>query len=111
MEVGILRHNRATVLEGEVPYSFVGSRLEIDIPNMKGFGKISGEFRYKTRRKIVVKQKLHAAGRVVASLRSRSAANFRHARMSSRVRSGKSLRISSPLMPEARYSSTIIARW
>ncbi len=40
------------------------------------------------------------------SLRSRSAANASHARMSSRFRSGKSARISPSDMPDARNSST-----
>ena len=40
------------------------------------------------------------------NLRSRSAAKAGHARMSSRVRSGKSWRIWSSVMPEARYSRT-----
>ena len=43
-------------------------------------------------------------GGIVVSFRSRSAAKARQARMSSLVRSGKSLRISFSVMPEARYS-------
>ncbi len=62
MEVGALRHNRAVVLKGEVPHSLVGRRLEVDIPNMKDSGKISGQLEYESWRKIVVEQKLHAAG-------------------------------------------------
>jgi len=51
-----------------------------------------------------IKKKFHATD---ADRRfSLSAAKVRHARMSSRVSSGKSFKISSAVMPEARYSST-----
>lgn len=55
--------------------------------------------------KVLIKQQLHAAG-VVKSFFSRSAANAKHARMSSAVRSGKSETISSVDIPPAKYSST-----
>src|SRR5438128_215422 len=51
---------------------------------------------------ISVQQQLHAGA--MNSFRSRSAAKARQARISSRVNSEKSLRISSSLMPPARYS-------
>src|SRR5216684_1312250 len=53
----------------------------------------------------MVKEELHGSMADI-SLRSRSAAKARQARMSSCVRSGKSSRISCSDMPEARYSST-----
>ncbi|ULA65720.1 MAG: hypothetical protein LZF86_240113 [Nitrospira sp.] len=56
-------------------------------------------------RKVLIEEQLHRGGRET-SFRSRSAANSRQARISSCVRSGKSRRISSSLMPEARYSNT-----
>src|SRR6266404_6750577 len=56
-------------------------------------------------RQVLIKEQLHAAGTVM-SLRSRSAAKVIHALKSSRVRSGKSLRISSSVISEARYSRT-----
>jgi hypothetical protein len=54
---------------------------------------------------VLVEQKLH---RLVpdTNLLSRSAAKARHARISSFSSSGKSLRIFSSDIPEARYSST-----
>jgi hypothetical protein len=55
-------------------------------------------------RKILVQQQLHKGA--ANSLRSRSAANARQARMSSRVSSEKSVSISSSDMPPARYSRT-----
>lgn len=56
-------------------------------------------------RQVLIEEQFHCAGNET-SLRSRSAANSRQARISSRVRSGKSLRMSASLMPEARYSNT-----
>src|SRR5947199_10838075 len=53
---------------------------------------------------VFIEEKFHATE--FTSRRSRAAANARHARMSSRVRSGKSFRISSSLIPPARYSKT-----
>src|SRR5271166_6434373 len=49
-------------------------------------------------------EQLHATE--LARRRSRAAAKAKTARMSSRVRSAKSLRISSSVIPPARYSST-----
>src|ERR687892_815058 len=51
---------------------------------------------------VLVKEQLHATE--FARRRSRAAANASVARISSRVRSGKSLRISSSVIPPARYS-------
>ena len=48
-----------------------------------------------------VEQELHSGGSQT-SLRSRSAANCRQARISSALRSGKSERISDSVIPEAR---------
>src|SRR5437867_12959202 len=53
---------------------------------------------------VFIEEKFHATE--FPSRRSRAAANARHARMSSRVRPGKSFRISSSLIPPARYSKT-----
>src|SRR5712691_362596 len=61
----------------------------------------------KTGREILVEEQPHAGG-TDTNLRSRSAAKARQARMSSRVRSGKSRRISSSLIPDARYSKTSV---
>src|SRR5712691_6213269 len=53
---------------------------------------------------VLVEEQLHATE--LARRRSRAAAKASAARMSSRVRSGKSLRIASSVIPPARYSST-----
>ena len=58
-----------------------------------------------TGREVLVEEQPHAGG-TETNLRSRSAAKARQARMSSRVKSGKSRRISSSLIPDARYSRT-----
>jgi hypothetical protein len=50
---------------------------------------------------VLAEEQFHRAG-IETNLRSRSAANARHARMSSLVRSGKSLRISVSDIPEAK---------
>ncbi len=54
---------------------------------------------------VLVEEEFHAAGGM-ASRRSRAAANARQARMSSRVRLGKSARIWSSVIPPAKYSRT-----
>src|SRR5438876_12292839 len=59
---------------------------------------------YKSAAHVFVEEEFHATE--FTSRRSRAAANARHARISSRVRSGKSFRISSSLIPPARYSRT-----
>ncbi len=59
-----------------------------------------------TMREVLVEQESHSEGGNDTNRRSRSAAKDRQALMSSRVRSVKSDSISSPDMPEARYSRT-----
>ena len=53
---------------------------------------------------VFIEEQLHATE--LANRRSRAAAKARQARMSSRVRSGKSVRTWSSVMPAARYSNT-----
>src|SRR2546422_671375 len=62
--------------------------------------------RWRSRRSnsAIATEQLHATE--LARRRSRAAAKARAARISSRVRSGKSLRIASSVIPPARYSST-----
>jgi Transposase IS116/IS110/IS902 family len=62
------------------------------------------KIRDERRTEIRVEEHLHATE--FDRRRSRAAANAKEARMSSRVRSGKSPRICSSVMPPARYSST-----
>src|SRR5437762_698282 len=58
-------------------------------------------------REVLVEEQPHAGG-TETNKRSRSAAKARQARMSSRVKSGKSRRISPSLIPDARYSRTSV---
>lgn len=92
MEVGILGDNNKTVLSGILPNGNVRSVFQSDMSNMlrprilvlEGNGQSMGE--------ILVEEQLHEGG-IDTSLRSRSAAKAKHARMSSCVKSGKSVRI------------------
>src|ERR1017187_1651358 len=99
-EVGILRHNHQLITSRVRPNIGVGGRLQPDVADMLTFAIAVRECRWKDRRQILVKEQFHAG--MLASLRSRSAANARQARMSSPVRSGKSCRISSSVIPAAR---------
>ena len=53
---------------------------------------------------VLIEEQSHAT----TSLRSRSAAKARQARISAHVNSGKSRSIASSVMPEARYSKTSV---
>lgn len=105
MKVGVFRHNGEAVLSGILPDGVVAGRAEANVAHVRGVRVIMIEGGDKSMREVVIEEQFHEGGRDT-SLRSRSAAKVRHARMSSRVRSGKSLRMSSSLMPEARYSRT-----
>ena len=105
MKVGVFRHNGEAVLSGILPDGGVAGRAEANVAHVRGVRVIMIEGGDKSMREVVIEEQFHEGGRDT-SLRSRSAAKVRHARMSSRVRSGKSLRMSSSLMPEARYSRT-----
>src|SRR6266404_5254682 len=88
-----------------LPHERIGGRFQVNISNMNRVWKEIFEKAHQLVRQVLVKEQLHAAGTVI-SLRSRSAAKAMHAFKSSRVRSGKSSRISSAVISEARYSST-----
>ena len=105
MKIGVFRHDSEAVLGGILPDVVVAGRTEPNVAHVRGVGVIVLEGRDKSMREVVIEEQFHEGGRAT-SFRSRSAAKVRHARMSSRVRSGKSLRMSSSLMPEARYSRT-----
>src|SRR4051812_45626039 len=70
-------------------------------------GEVRGEEPHEPVRQVLVEQQFHDGG-ITIIRRSRSAAKARHARMSSAVRSGKSARISSCVIPPARYSRTSV---
>ena len=104
MKVSVLGDDGVSVLLSERPdESIVGMSEAVGL-DVRRVGIEVENFRNDSIGKIFIKQELHAAA--LKSLRSRSAANARHALMSSRVSSEKSVRISSSVMPEARYSNT-----
>lgn len=78
---------------GMLPNLRVGCVAHLDLSHMDAFRINVGQNSRQARREILVEQKFHH-GRV-ASLRSRSAAKARQARMSSAVRSGNSASSSS----------------
>lgn len=105
MKIGVFRHDGEAVLGGILPNVVVAGRTEPNVAHVRGVGVIVLEGRDESMREVMIEEQFHEGGRET-SFRSRSAAKVRQARMSSRVRSGKSLRMSSSLMPEARYSKT-----
>lgn len=105
MEIGIFGHDREAMLNRILPDRVIAGRAEIGVAHMLGVGVVVLQGGDESIRQVVIEEQLHEGGRDT-SFRSRSAAKARQARMSSRVRSGKSFRMFSSLMPEARYSST-----
>src|ERR1035438_7994581 len=99
-EVSVLRYDGKSLLRGVVPYGAVRSLTESNLSNMDRVREQVGQSPAQPGRHVLIEEKLHAG--MLASRRSRSAAKARQARMSSRVRSGKSCKTSSSLMPEAR---------
>src|SRR5437016_967578 len=86
-----------------IPEKSIIGFFQSDVSHMDGGGADIAKKANKARRQVLIEKELHPGG-IVISFRSRSAAKARQARMSSIVRSGKSLRISSSVIPEARYS-------
>ena len=84
-----------------LPDRMIGCFLKADISYVFRIRKCVVQSSNKLVREIVIEQQLHEMPNDT-SRRSRSAANARQARMSSRVKSGKSSRISCSDMPEAR---------
>lgn len=91
MEVAIFCHNGKSMLRGKLPDGKIGRIPETDITNMLGAGIIMRQSGKKLVGKILIEEQLHDGG-IETNLRSRSAAKARQARISSRVRSGKSFR-------------------
>jgi len=101
MKVRILRHDRLAVGFGVLPNVQVVGRRQAHIPNVRRTRDVRLEMCDQPMRHVLVEQQLHAFSPI--KRRSRSAAKARQARISSRSRSGKSARISSSVMPEAKY--------
>jgi len=103
MKICVFADDGEALSGGIVPDGFVGGLAQADVSDVLRLWIHLVKRVNKPIGKILLKEQFHREGRET-SLRSRSAANSRHARMSSRVRSGKSVRMSASLMPEARYS-------
>lgn len=99
-QVRILGHNATTVPGGVLPHEGIGGGLETHLAHVQGSRVAILQRCWQVRGQVLVEQESHTG--IVASLRSRSAAKARQARISSRVRSGKSARISSSVIPPAR---------
>ena len=101
MAILIFRNDSEPVEFCVLPHSMIGRFLKADISHVFQIGKCVAQTPGELVREIVVKQQFQEAPNDT-SRRSRSAANARQARMSSRVKSGKSSRISCSDMPDAR---------
>jgi len=101
VEVSVLANDYELVLGSMVPDASIISGFQPHAANMhRGDAKI-GKTVAESVGEILIEQQVHFVP-VAISRRSRSAANAKHALMSSRVRSGKSRRTSSSDMPDAR---------
>lgn len=105
MEVCIFGEEHEAMLGGILPDSLVTGLSQPDVSDVLRFRVFLLKRVQEPVGQVLIEEQFHRDGNDT-SLRSRSAANSRHARMSSRVRSGKSTRISASVMPEARYSRT-----
>lgn len=105
MEVCVFGEEREAMLRGVLPDRFVTGLSQPDVSDVLRFWVFGLNRMQEAMRQVLIEKQFHCDGSET-SLRSRSAANSRHARMSSRVRSRKSARMSASLMPEAMYSNT-----
>ncbi len=101
VKISVLRHDGQAVLGGIIPDGLIISSVQVDLSYMDRFRVQICNCLHQVGREVLVKQKFHFR-EADTSFRSRSAAKARQARISSLFRSGKSLRISSSDIPEAR---------
>jgi len=80
-EIRVLRDHREAMLGSVSPNLRVVGRFQSDLPNVDRSNKDVCQRFTEPRRKILIEQELHAG--MLARRRSRSAANARHASMSS----------------------------
>ena len=102
-EIIVLRDDGKSLKSSVLPDGFVRMTMEAGVIDVLAARKQGLQILGKMRTEVLVKQQLHAA-RELARRRSLAAANARQARMSSRLRLGKSVRIWSSVMPPAKYS-------
>jgi hypothetical protein len=107
VEIGVLRDDRKAVGDGVSPDAIVVCRLQANLADMSRARVKIAEDHEQTGREVLVEEQPHAGG-TETNLRSRSAAKARQARMSSRVKSGRSRRMSSSVIPDARYCRTSV---
>src|SRR5262245_36188538 len=105
IEVGVFRDDGKTLPCRVGPDDGVGGGFQTHIANVHDVGTDVTKSLAEAMREVLIEQQLHSTP-VAMSRRSRSAAKARQARMSSRVRSGKSRTISSSDIPPAKYSRT-----
>jgi len=84
-KIRILRDEHKAVVFGMRPNDAIVGLIETELPNRFGVGEQIGEQCAEFEAEILVEQQLHAA---IRTLRSRSAAYDKQARMSSSVSSG-----------------------
>ena len=100
MKVGVLGNNGVTLLLRKNPDENVVAVNQVVRLDVGRSGIEVENLRNDPVGQVLIKQELHAAA--LKSLRSLTAANAKHALMSSRVNSEKSVRISSSVKPEAK---------
>jgi hypothetical protein len=101
VEFPVLGHDDVAMPGRVVPHGIVRGARQADVANVRRSREEVSQGSNQPGREVLVEQEPHAGGSAIRR-RSRSAANARHARMSSGVRSGKSRRISSWDIPDAR---------
>lgn len=104
VKIGVLGNDDVPVFLGKCPDQPVIGMNKVLGFDVGGAGIKVKNPGYDPVGQVLIAQEFH--GEATKSLRSRSAAKARQALRSSRVSSEKSARISSSVMPEARYSST-----
>src|SRR5882724_9370670 len=102
VEIRVLRDHGESTLLCPLRYDAIVHAHETGGLYVGGVGEQVENLRNDPVGQILIQQQFHAGA--TNSFRSRSAANARHALMSSRVNSEKFCRISSSDMPPARYS-------
>ena len=107
-KIAVFADNYDTLLLGCLKYCSISSVTQSQCPQRKRFNmKLFDKPCCKQRRELSVNPEFHAASRTMSDLR---AANCRQARMSSRSRSGKSVRISLISTPSPSISRMSLTR-
>ena len=100
--VGVFGDDDEIVFSRKLPNSDVVGAVEIEKTDVRRSGKFVRQMRHELRRKVLIEKQFHET-QVVKVAPSRCATKLRAAKISSRVRYGKSSKISSVVIPAARY--------